>query len=232
MSETARPGSAVAGVALLIAAAGLATGPLVDLLGRGDVDADDAAAGVAYLVRDPAPTVVSGLLLLVAGSALLVAAVAMRRPRIALVDEVAGVAGTSSGVLLALAGILRISAPGPIGYIAGIAEEDGRAAYLVVQTVGTQLLYPAATLGIAVWIVLVVIPRLRRGEWPPAVGAVMLPAAVVILGVAGPLLPSVPDVLFVGRVAALVAGLPLALAVLAAVVLVRTRRPPARRTSS
>jgi hypothetical protein len=89
---------------------------------------------------------------------------------------------------------MRIGASGPLLHIAGLREEWGEAAYLVVQMAGVQGVLPAGLLLLAVWAVGVSVIGLRQGTVPTVVCALgVVPALHVVgrmVGQAGDFLPS------------------------------------------
>ncbi|HEY3545735.1 MAG TPA: hypothetical protein VGK17_06550 [Propionicimonas sp.] len=148
-------------------------------------DTDDPAIGVRFVREHPLVFAQTGLALILMALVLVVA--------VASVSEVQSQVGPrwpigatgAAGVLAALCflvfGVMRIGASGPLLHIAGLREDWGEAAYLVVQMAGVQGVLPAGLLLLAVWAVGVSVIGLRQGSVPKTVCVLgVVPAAHVV----------------------------------------------------
>ena len=203
-----------------------------EIVSREGADADDATASLQYLDRAGGAYVASGLLLLVATGALVVAALAVRAllgPGL-WVDAVTVVAVLGAGGL-GLAGVVHVSSPGPLAYIASLDPAWGDAGYIAGQTIGNQGAYAAGLLGLAVWQLGVAVLAWRRRVLPRWLAVFALPAAIYVVGLVM-VLTEVPEPFFLANLVSLLVGLPLWCAVTGVALLIRMRRQPVPRTSS
>ena len=118
-----------AGIAMISAGLALAGARLVELLTRGQTDADDPAASLAYIAEYGDAYVVTGILLVVLAAALVIAGVAVHRvlrtERPSLWIDAGAVASYLAAGALGIAGAMRISAPGPLAYISSLDSRWG-----------------------------------------------------------------------------------------------------------
>lgn len=216
-----------AGIALIVMGIALSAARLVELATRGQVDADDPAASLRYLAEFGDAYAVTGILLVVLAAALVVAAVAVRavlraeRPSLWL--DAGAVGGYLGAGALGIGGVMRVAAPGPLAYISSLDPDWGEAAYLVVQTAGTQSLFAGGVLGMSVWLLGVAIAAWRRRSVTRAALVLAIFALDFVFALAGPLV-EVPDGVFVVHLFSLMVGLPVACAAIGGAFLVRGAR--------
>jgi hypothetical protein len=228
MTETElRTARVTAGGAMIAAGLALSGARVVELLTRGQIDADDPAASLQYLAENGHAYVVTGILLVVLAAALVVAAVAvhvvLRSARPSLWIDAGAVAGYLAAGALGIAGVMRIAAPGPLAYISGMNQTWGESAYLAGHIAGTQSLFAGGVLGMSVWLLGVAIAAWRRGSVARGILVIAIFALDFVLGLVGPLV-DIPDALFAFHLFSLMVGLPLASAAIGVAFLVRGLR--------
>lgn len=225
--DEVRRARVTAGAAMIAVGLALSATRLLELATRGDTDADDAAASLRYLAESGDAYVVTGILLVVLAAALVVAATAvrvvLRSERASLWIDVGAVAGYLGAGALGIAGVMRVSAPGPLAYISSLDADWGEAAYLAGHVVGTQSLFAGGVLGMSAWLLGVAVAAWRRRS----VRRVALVLAVFALDfVVALVLPlvEIPDAVFVVHLFSLMVGLPVAFAAIGGAFLVRGAR--------
>ncbi len=208
-----------AGIALI--AVGIALAAVVALeLAPGDArgDGDNPADSLRYLEQFGQLFVYSGLALVVAGVALVVAVLGVLRilgtPSLAY--SAASAFGVLSGGFLAVSGVMRMQANGTVPYIQSLDQSWGEAAYLAVQMAGTQGLLSAGMMALAAWLVALAILLIRRGSRAVALLA-LLPAgmlAVLVIDLVVPNLATdndtVSSVVYVIYILCAIIGIPVA----------------------
>ncbi|MEO5920600.1 MAG: hypothetical protein ABIQ01_05595 [Pseudolysinimonas sp.] len=218
-----------AGGALIVMGLALCGARLLEFASRGQIDGDNPAASLDYLAEQGDAYVVTGILLLMLAAALVVAAVAvravLRAERPSLWVDACAVAGAIAAGALGLAGVTRVSAPGPLAYISSLNAGWGESAYLVVQMAGNQTLFAGGLLGMSIWLAGLAIAAWRRRS--VARGALVLAVFALdfILAVAGPLI-EIPDALFGVHLFSIMVGVPFACAAIGGAFLVRGARAP------
>lgn len=229
-SDEVRKARVTAGAALIVMGLALSGARLVELATRGQIDADDPAASLQYLADSGDAYVATGILLLVLAAALVVAAVAvrtvLRSERPSLWIDAGAIAGYLGAGALGIAGVMRVSAPGPLAYISGMNVDWGEAAYLVVQMAGTQSLFAGGVLGMSVWLIGIAIAAWRRRSVTRAALVLAVFGLDFIFALAGPFV-DVPDGVFVVHLFSLMVGLPVACAIIGGAFLVRGTRTAA-----
>lgn len=159
-------------------------------------DTDDAALGVAFVREYPEVFAQTGLALIVMSIALTISVASVADLHDPAHSKWPVRATSAAGMLAALCflvfGAMRIGASGPLLHIAGLKQEWGETAYLVVQMAGVQGFLPAGLLALSLWAVGWSLIGLR---WRT------IPLAVCVLGL-------VPAVHVLGRVLGEVGGLP------------------------
>jgi hypothetical protein len=222
-----RTARVTAGAALIVMGIALSGARLVELATRGEIDADDPAASLRYLAANGDAYVVTGILLVVLAAALVVAAVSvravLRSERPSLWIDAGAIAGYLGAGALGIAGVMRISAPGPLAYISSMDPDWGEAAYLAGHVVGTQSLFAGGVLGMSVWLIGVALAAWRRRSVPRGTLVLAAFALDFVFGVVGPLI-DIPDALFVLHLFSLMVGLPVACAAIGGAFLVRGAR--------
>ncbi|HEX5336781.1 MAG TPA: hypothetical protein VFW55_12925 [Propionicimonas sp.] len=157
-------------------------------------DTDDPASGVRFVREHPQLFAQTGLVLILMALVLVVAVASVAElhrqlsPRWSISATTAF--GMFAGLCFLVFGAMRIGASGPLLHIAGLRQEWGEAAYLVVQMAGVQGVLPAGMLSLAVWAVGLSVTGIRHGT---------VPRAVCVLGV-------VPALHVVGRIVGQVGG--------------------------
>lgn len=159
-------------------------------------DTDDAALGVAFVREHPEVFPQTGLALIVMSIALTISVASVADLHDPAPSQWPVRATSAAGMFAALCflvfGAMRIGASGPLLHIAGLRQEWGETAYLVVQMAGVQGFLPAGLLALSLWAVGWSLIGLR---WRT------IPLAVCVLGV-------IPAVHVLGRVLGEVGGLP------------------------
>lgn len=220
----------MAGAAMIVMGLALSGARLIELATRGQTDADDPAASLRYLAEQGDAYVVTGILLVALAAALVVAAVAvravLRSERPSLWIDAGAVAGYLGAGALGIAGVIRISAPGPLAYISGMDTAWGEAAYLAGHVVGTQALFAGGVLGMSVWLIGVALAAWRRRSVARAALVFAVFALDFVFGLVGPIL-DIPEGVFVLHLFSLMVGVPLACAAIGAAFLVRGARTAA-----
>lgn len=192
VSGVAAVSAVIAGVLGLAWFALLLAQPLM-----GFEDTDDPAVGVRFVREHPQVFAQTGLVLLLMALVLVVAVASVAELQVQLRPRWPVTATSAAGMLAAVCllvfGVMRIGASGPLLHIAGLREDWGEAAYLVVQMAGVQGVLPAGMLLLAVWAVGVSVMGLLQGTVPRVVCALgVVPAIHVVgrlVGEAGDLLP-------------------------------------------
>lgn len=194
----------VGGVALLAFAAALVGG---FALVNGLEDGDNPEITLAFLRSSGALYTASGVCLILAGIALLVAVRAVEDPR--LLGRVATSSGVIGAALLLVAGGFRVMGNGTLLHIDSLDREWGEAAYLVIHLVGTQGALISAFLAVSFWAIGTAIVRVRSRLIPMiTIVLSVFPAAVVLILIFGPLLP-LPGEFFVVYIISAIVGIPL-----------------------
>ncbi len=217
-------GRVTAGVAMIVIGLALSGARVVELATRGQIDADDPAASLDYLAEHGDAYAVTGILLVVVAAALVVAAVAtravLRTERPSLWIDAGAVAGYLGAGAVAIGGVMRVSAPGPLAYISSLDQGWGESAYLTVQTAGNQSLFAGGVLGMSVWLIGVAIAGWRRRSVARGVLVLAVFGFDLVFGLIAPLV-EVPDGYFAVHLFSLMIGLPLAIAAIGGAFLVR-----------
>jgi hypothetical protein len=215
---------------MIVAGLALSGARVIELLTRGQTDADDPAASLRYLTQYGDAYVITGILLLVLAAALVVSGVAVHRmlsaERPSLWIDAGAIAAYLAAGSLGIAGTVRISAPGPLAYISSMDETWGESAYLAGHVIGTQSLFSGGVLGMSVWLLGMTIAAWRRRSVARGALVVAVFALDLVVGLVGPLI-DIPDGVFAFHLFSLLVGLPLAFAVIGvALVATRRRRSP------
>lgn len=233
MDELRQTPRITAGAAMVVMGFALSGARLVELATRGQIDADDPAASLAYLADQGDAFVTTGILLVALAVALVVAAVAVREvlrtDRPSLWVDVGAVAGYLAAGALGIAGVMRIAAPGPLDYISGLNPDWGESAYLVVQVAGTQSLFAGGVLGLSLWLIGVAIAAWRRRSVARGALITAIFGLDFVFAVVAPLV-DLPEGVFTVHLFSLMVGLPLAVVAIGVALLVRgvrMRRQPA-----
>ncbi|HEY3406759.1 MAG TPA: hypothetical protein VGK53_01155 [Propionicimonas sp.] len=160
-------------------------------------DTDDPSTGVRFVREHPQVFAQTGLALILMALVLVIAVASVAEvqkqtsPRWPI--GATGAAGMLAALCFLVFGVMRIGASGPLLHIAGLREDWGEAAYLVVQMAGVQGVLPAGMLLLAAWAVGVSVMGLLQGSVPKVVSALgVVPAVHVVgrlVGQAGDLLP-------------------------------------------
>lgn len=215
MRENARPRGRPGGMASVTAgvAAVAVAGLEVRRMRLGFDDADDPQVMLAFFREHPQLYTATGVLWLLVGLAVVVAAVSLWQAVLAaqpgLMVSVGSVFGLVSGAFFFAQGALRLQSPGTILHIASLDEESGEAAYAAVQMAGTQGFGSAGGYALAIWATAVALGTWRSRALPRLVPALaVLPATFLFLGLVNGLY-AVPEQLYLPYLAAVVAGLPL-----------------------
>lgn len=227
--ESTRGARRVAAIALLVLVVAWVAAPLLELA-RGEryADADDPAVSLEFFQASGQAVVLAGIAICLAAATLVVAAAAFevllaRSSRGGVTTpgiRATAVAAYLAAGLLLLAGALRISGPGTLGYIAGLDVEWARSGYLAMHLVGTQGAIAGARLAVAVWMLAVMILAVRR-QLLPAWTLVLTPipvvlAAAVVGPLLGPLLDPGSEIAWLLLMFAFLVGVPIWCAVVAA----------------
>jgi hypothetical protein len=212
------------GAAMIVMGLALSGARLLELATRGQIDADDPAASLQYLAENADAYVVTGILLVVLAAALVVAAVGvhavLRSERPSLWIDAGAIAGYLGAGALGIAGVMRISAPGPLAYISSLDQTWGESAYLVGHVAGTQSLFAGGVLGMSVWLLGVAIAAWRRRSVTRGILVLAIFALDFVVALVGPLI-DIPDGLFAVHLFSLMVGLPLACAAIGGAFLAR-----------
>jgi hypothetical protein len=231
-TDELRKARVTAGAAMIAMGVALSGARLIELATRGQIDADDPAASLQYLVDSGDAFVATGLLLVVLAAALVVAAVAVRAVLAeagrSLWIDAGAIAGYLGAGALVPAGVMRVGAPGPLAYISSMDADWGEAAYLVVQTAGTQTLFAGGVLGMSVWLIGVAIAAWRRRSVARPALLLAVFALDFVFALVAPLI-EVPDGVFVLHLFSLMVGLPVACAAIGGAFLVRGARTAGER---
>lgn len=209
-------------IASVVAGFALGVAPAIEIVGTNRGDPDSADDGLAFLHDEAYRYGLTGFVLVVGGIALIVAVLGyaqheQRRGEFGLglltVSTLAVIAG--AGYLLA--GILRHTSHGTIGYIEEMDRGWAQAAYLGTHMIGTQGLLPMAAHLLAAWLVGVAVMSWRHGSRRLALVGV-LPALLLVLFVIDALVPVADDsglsgVLWAGYLLTMLVAQPLALAI-------------------
>ena len=149
-------------------------------------DNDDPAVGVRFVMEHPEVFAQTGLVLILMAMMLVVAVASVAE----LHDQIsprwpihaASAVGMFAALCFLVFGAMRIGASGPLLHIAGLHQEWGEAAYLVVQMAGVQGFLPAGMLALAAWAVGLSAIGLREGTIPLAVCLFGIIPAIHVLG--------------------------------------------------
>jgi len=165
-------------------------------------DGDNPADGLRFFRDHGDVYVLSGIGVVFMGVTLAVAALSMDEVLADRANRLSRRLVTSSGLLatafLLAAGIFQISSPRPVLRIAEFGEADRRAAYLVVQTAGTQVAFTGRVLLVSVWAAgLCVLAGQQRLLPLPLAWLGVIPALRVLVGRFGPLVDDVSSALWV-----------------------------------
>lgn len=149
-------------------------------------DTDDPAVGVRFVRTHPEVFTQTGLVLILMAMVLVVAVVSVAELHDQLsprwpVHAVSAV-GLFASLCFLVFGVMRIGASGPLLHVAGLRQDWGETAYLVVQMAGVQGVLPAGLLALAVWAVGLSMIGLREGTIPVAVCVMGIVPAIHILG--------------------------------------------------
>jgi len=181
VSGVAAASTAIAGVLGLTWFALFLAQPLL-----GYEDTDDPAAGVRFVREHPQVFAQTGLVLVLMALVLVVAVASVAEVHQQPSPRWPIGATTAAGMFAALCflvfGVMRIGASGPLLHVAGLREEWGEVAYLVVQMAGVQGVLPAGLLSLAVWAVGVSVIGLRQGTVPTVVCVLGVVPALHVLG--------------------------------------------------
>jgi len=189
-----------AGVATLVFALAL---PVWFVLARiwGPEDGDNAAQGLAFLRDHPRAFAASGLASIVMGIALVVAVLAISdlvRNR-GLVARVATTLGLFAAAFFVFNGVLRLGAPGTVGYIEAMDTSWGEAAYLAIHMTSTQGAALAGIVCVSMWALALTRAGRRGGLVPRWLDVIaVFPGVLVASLLAQPLgVDDLPDGVYV-----------------------------------
>ena len=149
-------------------------------------DTDDPAVGVRFVREHPEVFAQTGVVLILMAMVLVVAVASVAelhdqiRPRWPI--HAASAVGMFAALCFLVFGAMRIGASEPLLHIAGLRQEWGEAAYLVVQMAGVQGALPAGMLALAAWAVGLSAIGLREGTIPRAVCLLGIVPAIHVLG--------------------------------------------------
>jgi hypothetical protein len=159
-------------------------------------DTDDPELGVRFVREHPHVFPQTGIVLILMALVLVVAVASVAELHVQVSPRWPIHATSAVGMFASLCflvfGVMRIGASGPLLHIAGLRQEWGEVAYLVVQMAGVQGVLPAGMLALAVWAVGLSTIGLRKGT---------IPTVVCLLG-------AVPAVHVLGRIIGEAGGLP------------------------
>lgn len=214
---------------MIVMGVALSGARLLELATRGAIDADDPAASLVYLQQNARPYVVTGILLVALAASLAVGSVAvrlvLRAIRPSLWVDAAAVVGVLAAGAFGIAGVMRVSSPGPLAYISGLDEAWGESAYLAVHMVGTQSMFAGGVLGLSIWLVGIAVASWRRRAVARGPLVVAVFGLDFVVGLFAPLF-EVPDGVFVLHLFSLTVGIPLACVLIGVAYLVRGLRMP------
>ena len=187
-------------------------------VGEARGDGDNPADSLLFLQNFGQQYVYSGLALVVAGVAIVVAVLGVLRligtPSLAF--STASALGVLAGGFLAVGGIMRMQANGTVPHIQDLNESWGESAYLVVQIAGTQGVISTGLMAVAAWLVALAVVLYRRGVRALALLAV-LPAgmlAVLLLDLLAPTLATddgtLSSIIYVVYILCALGGIPIA----------------------
>lgn len=150
-------------------------GGLFEAGSRGGTDGDNPAESLIYLQEHGRMYFLSGMCLVLAAVLLLAAATGIpwRSPFTTAL-------GTVAAAMFLLIGALRMSTPGPVGYIADLDQAWGESAYLAVQMTGTQAALTSGIVAVGLWAAVTSISAWSRRA---------LPRLICVLGTVGLLYP-------------------------------------------
>jgi len=210
-------------VATAVAGVALGAAPLVELLGTNRGDTDNATDGLRFLEEESYRFGLTGLVLVVAAVALIVAALGFAQARQRSGQLTLGVLTVTTlaiigGASYMLAGIIRHTSHGTIGYIDGMDRGWAEAAYMGTHMIGTQALLPMGAHLLAAWLVGVALVAYRSGSRRLALIGV-LPGLLLLLGLVDALFPGSDDssasgVVWISYIFAMLVGQPLSLVLL------------------
>lgn len=203
----------IGGVALIVYAVFYLAGyvlasPLVGL-----EDGDNPLVSLAFLRQDANLYFLSGLAAVLAAILLVVSVLALHDMILQSPASIIGRTATAFGLFTAAFifghGILRMNAPGTLLYMESLDPAWGQAAYLAVQTVGTQGLAAAGIFGFSIWAVGLSVAGRRQGALPLGLAMLgivpTLPWLMGLLGRAGIL----PDSLWLLYIVSIILGIPI-----------------------
>ncbi|HEY3406808.1 MAG TPA: hypothetical protein VGK53_01405 [Propionicimonas sp.] len=152
----------------------------------GYADTDDPATGLRFVREHPQVFAQTGIVLVLMAFVLVVAVASVAELQRQLAPRWPIGATSAVGMFAALCflvfGAMRIGSSGPLLHVAGLREEWGEVAYLVVQMAGVQGVLPAGMLSLAVWAVGVSMIGLRQGTVPRVVCVLAVVPALHVLG--------------------------------------------------
>ena len=155
-------------------------------------DTDDPAVSVLFIREHPEVFIQAGLVLILMSIFLTIAVLAVAD---AAKRRAGGVALTSvstfglfSAAFFLVFGALRVGASGPLLHIAGLRDDWGETAYLVVQMAGVHGVGQAGVITLCLWAVGLSLIGLRTGVLPRALCVLGMLPAIRLVGVTlGPL---------------------------------------------
>jgi hypothetical protein len=173
----------------------------ISIASLGFEDGDNPAVGLQFFRDHGDVYVLAGIGVVLMATALAVASLSLDEVLTDRANRLARRLVTASGLFatafLLAAGIFQISAPGPVLRIAEFGEADGRSAYLVVQTAGTQVAFTGGLLLVSVWAVGLCLLGGRQRLLPvPLAWLGVIPALRVLVGLFGPLLDDASSALW------------------------------------
>lgn len=211
------------GAAAVIAGVTLGTAPLIELAGTTRGDTDSAADGLRFLDESAHRYGLAGFALVVCGVALITAALGFaqalaRRGELALGVLTVTALAVIGGASHLLAGIIRHTSHGTIGYIEEMDRGWAESAYLGTHMIGTQALLPMGNHLLAAWLVGTAVVLLRAGHRRIALVGV-LPTLLLVLFVLDALVPfsdegALSGIVWVGYILTMLVGQPIALVAL------------------
>ncbi|MGV8907917.1 MAG: hypothetical protein ACOH1Y_02965 [Propionicimonas sp.] len=140
-------------------------------------DTDDPAVGVAFVAAHPQLFALTGQVLILMSLVLTISVACIAESHLAGLPRWPVAATTAAGLVAAACflvfGAMRVGTSGPLLHIAGLRQEWGETAYLVVQIAGVQGLLPAGLLALALWAVGTSLIGFARRT---------LPLAIIVLG--------------------------------------------------
>lgn len=210
-------------LAAAITGVALAIGPAVELVGTNRGDTDHADDGVRFLEESGYRFGIAGFVLVIAGVALIVAALGFaqamqRQGSLGLGTLTVTTLAVIGGTCYMVSGIVRHTSHGTISYIAETDREWAEAAYLGTHMIATQTLLPLAAHLVAAWLVGVAVVGYRSGARRLAVIGV-LPLLLLLLLLLDVFVPVADDgaasgVIWLAYILTMLVGLPVSLVVL------------------